>query len=96
MRCRPWGLQGHLGKVLRRLPCILSVSHLLSPCKPYTGIGTSHSPDPLKFADPYVTGVGGTTSFDPEVGSEISGGDISAPIERPFYKDERCPFPPET
>jgi hypothetical protein len=56
------GTAGHPRKcpVLHHLPRILYVWHLFSPCKLYTGTGTSCSPDRRNFAGPWVTSVGGT------------------------------------
>ena len=42
-------------------------------------------------AGPYVTSVGGTTSFNPERGSQSSGGGFSAHFERPEYQDVAVP-----
>ena len=39
------------------------------------------------FAGPYVTSVGGTTLFRPEIAAELSGGGFSFYFERPVYQD---------
>ena len=65
---------------------LASCTHALAP-----GLGTSHSPNYHNFAGPWVTSVGGTTGFDPEVGSRISGGGFSVYFERPDYQNDAVP-----
>jgi tripeptidyl-peptidase-1 len=52
----------------------------------YTNTGASCSWDSRNFAGPYVTSVGGTTSFGPEAGSSFSGGGFSNLYQAPEYQ----------
>ena len=47
--------------------------------------GRSPAP-PLFFAGPFVTSVGGTMSYSPEVAMPISGGGFSLWFSRPKYQ----------
>ena len=53
----------------------------LLPCS-----GTDDSPHGHAFAGPYVTAVGGTTSYMPEVAASLSGGGFSNYFPRPPYQ----------
>ncbi|KAH9174032.1 tripeptidyl peptidase I, isoform CRA_e [Lactarius sanguifluus] len=48
---------------------------------------TSSSPDFPVFAGSYLTAVGGTTEYDPEVAAPLSGGGFSDYFPRPVYQD---------
>ncbi|KAH9020537.1 tripeptidyl peptidase I, isoform CRA_e [Lactarius deliciosus] len=48
---------------------------------------TSSSPDFPVFAGSYLTAVGGTTEYDPEVAAPLSGGGFSDYCPRPVYQD---------
>ena len=50
-----------------------------------------HSPHRHAFAGPFVTSVGGTTSY-PEVAAPLSAGGFSDYFERPDYQDEALPI----
>ena len=65
------------------LSLLARCTHILEP-----GLGISRSPNCHNFAGPYVTSVGGTMGFDPEVGSEFSGGGFSTYFGRPDYQDD--------
>ena len=63
-------------------------THALAP-----GLGTSCSLNRHHFTGPCVTSVGGTTGFNPEIGSQTSGGGFSNYFDRPDYqKDAVIPF----
>ncbi|KAH8976607.1 subtilisin-like protein [Lactarius hatsudake] len=47
-----------------------------------------HSQHRHAFAGPYVTVVGGTTGFEPEVAASFSGGGFSDYFKRPTYQEE--------
>ena len=56
------------------------------PSWPQTSAGTSRSPDRHHFSGPYVTSVGGTTNFRPEIAANLSGGGFSFYFPRPDYQ----------
>jgi tripeptidyl-peptidase-1 len=70
---------------------------LFSPCKLYTGTGTSRSPDRRNFAGPWVTCVGGTRLdlSDPEgpveVANSFSGSGFSALFPPDVYQKKAVP-----
>ncbi|KAH9053897.1 subtilisin-like protein [Lactarius vividus] len=49
---------------------------------------TCRSPHSRIFAGPYVTAVGGTSSFTPEVAASLSGGGFSEYFPRPSYQQQ--------
>ncbi|KAH9021589.1 peptidase S8/S53 domain-containing protein [Lactarius hengduanensis] len=55
-------------------------------CK--TNAGTVRFTPVFPATCPYVTVVGGTTSFDPEVGASLSGGGFSEHFRRPMYQQQ--------
>ncbi|KAH9061966.1 subtilisin-like protein [Lactarius vividus] len=74
---------------------VRGVSVLLSSGNDGIGQGTCLRDDgTLRFgptfpgACPYLTVVGGTTDYEPEVGAELSGGGFSDYFERPWYQEE--------
>ena len=56
------------------------------PSRPQTSACTSRSPDRHHFAGPYVTSVGGTTQFRPEIAANLSGGGFSFYFMTPEYQ----------
>ncbi|KAI9462800.1 hypothetical protein BJY52DRAFT_111494 [Lactarius psammicola] len=48
----------------------------------------SKSPSHYALASPWVTTVGGTTKYKPEVAASISGGGFSNHFPRPKYQDD--------
>ncbi|KAH9054643.1 peptidase S8/S53 domain-containing protein [Lactarius vividus] len=53
----------------------------------YTSPITSSSPEFRGFSGPYLTAIGGTTNYDPEVAAPLSGGGFSDHFSRPVYQD---------
>jgi tripeptidyl-peptidase-1 len=51
----------------------------------------SHLPHRHGFAGPWVTTVGGTTSYFPEVAASLSGGGFSNYFDRPAYQKDAVP-----
>ena len=68
---------------------------MISPCELHTCTGTGPGYWSLTnhryFAGPYVTSVGGTTSFDLEIGSDDPGGGFSYYFPRPDYQQDAVP-----
>ena len=75
--------------VLRRLPCVLYVWGLISPCELYTGTDAGRSLDRRTLASPLVLvsidGMENPVENKPEVASNLLGGGFSAHIRRLYY-----------
>ena len=56
--------------------------------RPQTRAITRRSPDRHHFSGPYVTSVGGTTQFNPEIAANLSGGGFSFYLQTPDYQYE--------
>ena len=69
-------------------PASCTCGILLSGCRKYSSTGTVCSSHTHAFAGPWVTAVGGTTSFLPEWAASFSGGGFSDYFQRPSYQQQ--------
>ncbi|KAH9018959.1 peptidase S8/S53 domain-containing protein [Lactarius pseudohatsudake] len=87
----PRQLRQLAGPVPPHLPLHLCISYFNPTFEQQTSVGKPLTTLSTVIAGPWVTSVGGTTGYNPEIAASLSGGGFSAYFPQPPYQNNAVP-----